>query len=67
MGNLDLVLAKAAEWRFPIAKGKELVFNPRKTRLEGWHGPNLGEFCPSIVPLNRAVSTLGKVILQLVN
>lgn len=43
MGNLDLVLAKAAEWRFPIAKGKELVFNPRKTRLEGWHGPNLGQ------------------------
>lgn len=45
--KLDLVLAKAAGWRFPLAKGKELVFNPRKTRWEGWHGPNLGGFCPS--------------------
>ena len=52
MGKLDLVLAKAAGWRFPLAKGKELVFNPRRTRLEGWHGPSLREFCPSILWLN---------------
>ena len=47
--KLDLVLAEAPGWRFPLAKGKNLVFNPRKTKWEGWHGPNLGKSCLSIV------------------
>lgn len=55
--ELNLVISKAAGWRFPLENGKELVFNPRKTRWEGWHGPNLGGFCPSNFPLICMIST----------
>ena len=47
--KFDLNIAKAAGWRCPLAKGKELVFNPRKIKWEGWHGPSLGKFSPSII------------------
>ena len=57
--KLDLVLTKADGWRFPLAKRKELVFNPQKTRWEGWHGPNLGEFYPSTIALFCVVFILG--------
>ena len=56
--KLDLVLTKAAGWRFRLASGKELVFNPRKTEWEGWHGPSFepGKSRFSIVSL-VAIST----------
>lgn len=60
--KLDLYIAKAAGWRIPLAKEKEMVFNPGKTKWEGWHGLSLGESCLLIVPLACVVSTLGDTV-----
>ena len=56
LDKLDLVVDTAAEWRFPLANGQELVLNPKKTKWEGWHGPNLGE---CYLPLDRSVVMQG--------
>ncbi len=56
--KLDVVIAEAPGWRFPLANGKRLVFNPRKTKWEGWHGPNLGKSCLSILAFNCTIATL---------
>lgn len=62
MEKLDLVLAKAAAWRFSLASGRQLVLNSRKTKWEGWHGPNLGKSYPSMAPYIHVISTLSNEI-----
>ena len=36
--ELDDIVVRAADWRFPLKHGKELVLNPAKTKKTGWHG-----------------------------
>ena len=41
--ELDLLVEKAARWRFPLFEGKELVFKSQKTKWEWWYEPILRE------------------------
>ena len=36
--ELDEIVIRAADWRFPLGDGNVLVLNPTQTRRTGWHG-----------------------------
>ena len=36
--ELDEIVIRAADWRFPLGDGNILVLNPTRTRRTGWHG-----------------------------
>ena len=36
--ELDEIVIRAADWRFPLGDGNVLVLNPTRTRRTGWHG-----------------------------
>ena len=36
--ELDEIVIRAADWRFPLGDGNILVLNPKRTRRTGWHG-----------------------------
>ena len=54
---LDLMVEKAAGWRFPLTKGKELVLKSQKTRWMWWRQPIFGEPTLSIIPSIDALSS----------
>ena len=41
--ELDTIVARAAEWEFPLKDGNVLVLNPAKTTRTGWVGYKLGK------------------------
>ena len=49
--ELDEIIIRAADWRFPLGDGNIMVLNPAKTKRTGWHGMNLRK---CLDPLNQA-------------
>ena len=39
--ELDDIVTRAADWRFPLRDGNVLVLHPAKTKRIGWHGEKL--------------------------
>ena len=46
--ELDAIVAKAGDWRFPHSYGHNLVLNPAKTKRTGWIGRTLRMFAVQI-------------------
>ena len=46
--ELDEIVIRAADWRFPLADDNFLVLNPTRTRRTGWHGLKLPLNCKYI-------------------
>ena len=44
--ELDDIVIRAADWRFPLADGNLLVLSPAKTKRTGWHGVKLRKHYP---------------------
>ena len=44
--ELDEIVIRAADWRFPLGDGNVLVLNPARTKRAGWHGVKLRECFP---------------------
>ena len=47
--ELDEIVIRAADWRFPLGDGNVLVLNPTRTRRTGWHGLKLPIYCKCIL------------------
>ena len=47
--ELDEIVIRAADWRFPLADDNFLVLNPTRTRRTGWHGLKISLNCKCIL------------------
>lgn len=53
--ELDEIVARAGDWRFPLGDGNELVLNPARTKRTGWHGVKLRKCVPSATKFTRGL------------
>lgn len=44
--ELDEIITRAADWRFPLQHGNVFVMNPARTKKTGWHGVRNRECLP---------------------
>ncbi len=42
--ELDEIVLRAVDWRFPLGDENVLVLNPARTRRTGWHGVKLRKY-----------------------
>lgn len=45
--ELDAIVVRAADWRFPLGDGNILALNPARIKRTGWQGVKLREYIPS--------------------
>ena len=46
--ELDEIVIRASDWRFPLGDGNVLVLNRARTKRTGWHGVKLRKFYHSL-------------------
>ncbi len=44
--EIDGIITRAADWRFPLQHGNVFVMNPARTKKTGWHGVRHREYLP---------------------
>lgn len=51
--ELDEIIVRAVDWRFPLGDGNVLVLNPARTKRTGWQGVELRKCIPYLLLLAR--------------
>ena len=56
--ELDEIVIRAVEWRFPLGDDNILILNPARTKRTGWHGVKLRKCFPHILLIMHEIKTI---------